>query len=492
MNPRALLGNSVWWLSCLPAWRKFRHVLTDPATTQANILRQLVQRAAETEFGREHQFSRIQHYSDFAAQVPIREYHEFSAWIDQIRAGRQNVLTPDRVIRLATTSGTASARKLIPYTAQLQQEFSRAVDPWIFDLFQTDPALLTGSAYWSVTPVIRDDRAEDSAVPIGFEQDTEYLGGFRSRLIDWVMAVPSNVQHAANLEEFRSRTLEHLKRRPDLRLISIWHPSFLRILLAELQDQSRDNWPGLRLISCWADAQAAGAVEELQKQFPGVQIQPKGLIATEAIVSIPFRGQFPLAVSSHFLEFLDDAGNSKLAHELTVGQQYEVIVTTGGGLWRYRLNDIVRVDGFIQNTPSIRFIGKAGCISDLFGEKLSEAFVSQVLNDLRSTKHLNGSFAMLAPHENFYVLYLQGEFAPALERKLDVLLRANPHYAYCRDLGQLSLPRIFKIAGDAHTTMLMRLNHQGQRLGDIKPAALSLLKDWNSHFQGEFIQTNPR
>ena len=57
--------------------------------------------------------------------------------------------------------------------------------------------------------------------------------------------------------------------------------------------------------------------------------------------------------------------------KLRKGNEYEVVVTTSGGLWRYRLGDRVLVDGFVQKTPSLRFLGRPGNVSDLFGEKAS-------------------------------------------------------------------------------------------------------------------------
>jgi len=489
MNPRATLANVAWWLSCLPAWWKFRRALNDPAAAQEALRRQLVGRAADTAFGLEHNFCMIRDYGDFAAKVPVRDYGELFPWIDRVRLGQSHVLTPDPVIRLATTSGTTSARKLIPYTRSLQAEFNRAVGPWIVDLFQSDPRLMAGTAYWSITPVLKDEKQEESAVPIGFEEDSEYLGGLRRKLIDWTMAVGPEVRHAATLDEFRHTTMEQLNRRRDLRFISVWHPSFLGILLAGATREPAEMWPGLRAISCWADGHSAVAAGELQKRFPGVRIQPKGLIATEAIVSIPFAGKFPLAVTSHFLEFVDGGGQIRRAHELTAGNQYEVLVTTGGGLWRYRLNDLVRVDGFLGQTPSIRFVGKTGHISDRFGEKLSEALVSQVLARLRTESQWDGPFAMLAPRDNVYVLYIQGMASPTIARRLDELLRENPHYAYCRDLGQLGPPRVFLVSNDAGAAMLARLSALGQRLGDIKAMALSPLDGWGEHFSGEFLNS---
>ena len=65
-------------------------------------------------------------------------------------------------------------------------------------------------------------------------------------------------------------------------------------------------WPRLGLISCWGDAHAALHLDELRRSFPGVEIQPKGLLATEAFVTIPFDDRTPLAIRSHFFEFLPE------------------------------------------------------------------------------------------------------------------------------------------------------------------------------------------
>src|SRR6185369_1456475 len=98
-------------------------------------------------------------------------------------------------------------------------------------------------------------------------------------------------------------------------------------------------------------------------------IQSKGLLATEAFVSIPWEAQHPVAVMSHFFEFASANGEILLAHELRHGETYSVIVTTAGGLWRYRLGDLVEVDGLAAATPSLRFLGRGTSVTDLCGEK---------------------------------------------------------------------------------------------------------------------------
>ncbi len=112
--------------------------------------------------------------------------------------------------------------------------------------------------------------------------------------------------------------------------------------------------------------------------------------------------------------------------ELRDGDECEVIVTNGGGLFRYRLGDRVVVDGKVGRTPSIRFLGRAGRVSDRFGEKLSEPFVAGTLSSIRQAMSLRWTFAMLAPEGDRYVLYVEGDVHEQLAARLDDMLRANP------------------------------------------------------------------
>ena len=181
-----------------------------------------------------------------------------------------------------------------------------------------------------------------------------------------------------------------------------------------------DIWPHLSLISCWADGPARAAAAVLARRCDGIAIQPKGLLATEAVVTIPFDGRHPLAICSHFFEFVEPDGRVRLAHELQRGMEYTLLLTTGGGLYRYKLCDRVLVDDFVHDTPSLRFLGRDDRVSDLFGEKLSDGFVAGVLDQLFTGAPPR--FAMLAPDRTAagiaYTLFVasDGPLEPDLAR----------------------------------------------------------------------------
>ncbi len=70
---------------------------------------------------------------------------------------------------------------------------------------------------------------------------------------------------------------------------------------------TKDIWPYLTLISCWTSAYAKTYVSDIMQYFPGVDIQGKGLLATEGIISFPLVGKngYVLSAQSHFFEFIE-------------------------------------------------------------------------------------------------------------------------------------------------------------------------------------------
>ncbi len=531
------LANRLWQWANFARWKRFGRALRDPGAAQRRLLRGYLRDNEGTVYGRRHHFARIDSAGAWRRRLPLVTYEDLAPFVDRIRNGEPAVLTHETVRRLVPTSGTTTARKLIPFTDLLGRELQRAIGPWCADLFHRHPSLRDGSAYWSISPTTADDSAKPSAVPVGFDDDTAYLGGLYRRLVDRTLAVPASVRHVGDLEAFRYATLAHLLAAADLALISVWHPTFLGLLLEPLQHHWTDLvadveagtlslprlaslpcrpprpdparaaelrlldpanpaalWPRLEVISCWADGHAAGAAAELSARFPQARLQPKGLVATEGFVTVPFHSTRPLAVTSHFFEFLDDRGQPHLVDELRAGSEYSVVVTTGGGLYRYRLQDRVRVEGMLAATPCLSFLGKEDRISDRRGEKLADGHVARVLERTLEPLCLGIAFAMLAPDDGEsaprYTLYLESARPPpaGLDSHLEQRLEENPHYRYCRQLGQLEPLAVFRVERAAHTVYIEHCRRAGQRLGDIKPTALSTEAGWSRRFPGGYTR----
>ena len=150
----------------------------------------------------------------------------------------------------------------------------------------------------------------------------------------------------------------------------------------------------------------------------------------------------------------------------------------------------MRITASCANTPCIEFLGKGDQVSDRFGEKLSAMFVATVLRDLCRKFTLSPQFNMLAPDGPGYTLFLQTQQAtpPSLAAALNELLSQNPHYAYCRLLGQLAPPRLFLIESTANETYIEVCRKHGQRLGNIKPAVLHRDPSWPEAFRGAYSE----
>ena len=484
-------------------YASFRDACAHPRATQLALLQHLLRANAQTAFGRAHDFARIGDIESFRAAVPIRSYDALRPWIDRAANGEPAVLTTAPVICCEETGGSASGSKLIPYTEAAIASFRAAVLPWLADLARQRPAAVAGRAYVAISPAGRAPRTTAGGIRVGLASEGAYLGADLVDAFATILAVPPQVGDHADLAVWRHATLLHLLAADDLTLISVWSPTFLiglvealpalaEPLVRALHNNSRDPararvveralarqpidtraiWPRLDTISAWAHGSSRVYADRLAQMFPTVNVQPKGLLATEAPVSVPWSGSpYPaVALTSCVIEFIDDAGDAWLADELRTGRDYRVVITTPGGLYRYDLADCVRCRDVVHGTPRLEFLGRAGLVSDLVGEKLTEAFVADALSVLDLPAALLARPAP-RPHYELLVGAPRDDHFDAAIARIEQRLRANPQYAYARAIGQLGaiVPRAVPDLGQR---MVTEMQARGRRIGDVKPIAL--------------------
>jgi hypothetical protein len=425
-----------------------------------NKLNSILNSNRQTLYGEKYGFENIKSVADFQKNVPVTTYEDYVNYIEKIKNGEQNILTKEKVLLLEPSSGSTSARKLIPYTKGLKREFSSAILKWLWDLNKNFPKLKYGQFYFSITPQVAQNN--DDGEIVGFGSDDEYIGGLVGKWIAKKFVVPNSVKSVTDMDEFWARTIDYIRRAKNLKLVSVWNPTFLLIMLEKAKMTGRELFPHLEVISCWADGNSKDYAEKLRTEFPDVYIQPKGLLATEGIMTIPIEGLGKRLTDSHFFEFKTEHGEFLTKDNLEAGQCYEIILTTSGGLYRYDIGDIVEYKG----NMCFDFVGKSGNVSDYFGEKLNEVHVRKVIADK--------VFRLLVPDEKNYILYSEND---ADEDKIDLGLRENFHYDYCRKLGQLDRVRLVRIKNGQRQYIENCLKF-GMRLGDIKPAYLSGRKGW--------------
>jgi hypothetical protein len=505
------------WAPILDAARvereRFARACAEPRAAQLGLLQRILADNAGCAFGRAHGFADIETVEAFQTSVPIRDYEGLRPWIERdaetaavapsypnLEEAR-SILTTAPIVAFEETGGSTSARKLIPYTQAGLTAFRSAVLPWLGDLAHERPATFAGRAYVAISPVARAPRVTAGGIPIGLASEGAYLGVDLAQAFASVLAVPAEVAQVQDIDQWRFLTLRQLLAADDLTFISVWSPTFLIGLMAALPalavpllkalredggDLARLRavstalsrepidtqliWPRLATISAWADGASRAYAQRLQAMLPHAHVQPKGLLATEGAVTLPWQGSNVPALTSTFLEFIEDNGDALLCDELHGDASYRVVMTTPGGLYRYDLGDRVRCVGHAGALPRLEFIGRAGIATDIVGEKLSEDFVTAALDNVGGAACL----AARATATPFYELLVDAEAGADLgphAARIEERLRANPQYAYARELGQLGpvAPRAVERLLDRYTQVQAQ---RGCRLADIKPPVL--------------------
>ncbi len=536
------ITHSAIFVSCYSAYKSWVAKTASVENSQQRLLFSILNKNRNTVFGKKFGFEKIQSIKHFQDQVFPQVYEDLESYIKRMLSGEIEVLTGERVLLFEPTSGSVSACKYIPYTKGLRQEFQAGIKPWLYLLYRDYPSIRSGVHYWSISPRVTRGLTQ-GGIPIGFEKDTEYLGLLSRVFLDRVMALPGEVTHVPHIENFRYLTLLFLLSHKDLTFISLWNPTFLKILLEALVDFResfiediksgslnppvklsktlkdyflwklnfcrrrsvevvsllRENqdpyslagalWPKLSLISCWSDANAKDQAIKLQRKFPYTPFQPKGLISTESFATFPYPGLEGgvLSLGSHFFEF-EKNGKYFLAHEISLGETYSLVVTTSGGLYRYQTKDQVKITGFHNQCPSMVFVGKEDSIVDLVGEKLSEGFLVKVMDEFLNKYSIEPEFWMVSPNPigNGYCLFIKStEILPVnLALEIDIKLRGSFHYSYARTLGQLEEFKVVALDNNINPSKLYleTCTKLGQKLGDIKPRRLHQSNVWYKVF----------
>jgi len=509
-RPWLALGKPAFAGLCRPAHDRFVAGLKAPRETQENLLKDLLSRQEGTEWGKYLGIHRNLSAEQFRQRIPLTDFDSksFSTWAEkQRREPNQAIMVPGGVRVFESTSGSSGRKKQIPYNRALLASFENYFKIWVYDWLRHGPKFKSLRTYLSVSPALRTLGEED-----GLLDDTEYLSLPLRFLLRPFLSVPPTLKNAGDLDRFRDLTCAYLAADAQLELISVWHPSFLSLLWDHLLKHRpriaailRDGksfgsgteraieallsaqaftpeqlWPELKMISAWDSANSRFAASQLRALFPHAQFQGKGLLATEAPLTLPLLGQdlggIPL-LTEVFFEFRDAEGRLFWIDEIETGKTYSLVISQKGGLLRYPMGDLVRVlKSRRENVPALEFLGREGEISDLVGEKISGTYLRTFEDSLVS--HFGFLHHCLLPRfseselSHYAILFdvanerldLQSSVARAWEQNLQL----SYHYRYARKLGQLGpvvakrIPRLRERLIDFYQ------QRQGAKMGDIK------------------------
>jgi hypothetical protein len=509
------------------------------AQTQAALLETMVRRNRDTAFGTEHGFRDIRGIGDYRRQVPIRQWTEISPYIDKVVKGQPGILTSEPPILYHWTTGTSGTPKMIPFTRSCDATTKHSARILLYTALRDNPKMLDGRIFALINPGI--DAYTETQVPYGSVSgnlyfrfpgfirqaysntyDAYHIEDLQSRLYTLLrFALDSNCSFAMTGNPSGLRTMFEMADRMSELLIKDIHdgtlsaqfdvpvhvraaavndlvpnPALARVLTEAKERNGAmrpiDYWPGLGLISCWLGGSMGHFAPSL-REWCGDKFQFRdiGYMASEGIFSIPLGNGTPdsaLALHSAFFEFIPEAdfghedAPALLAHELEAGQNYQVIVTTTGGLYRYAINDVIRVTEMDAGSPRIRFLYKGDNVQNIQGEMVSVDHVAAAMAAAIGAHGISlRHFQVVADQaERRYVLHVEPTRplpAPALRALLfgfEIELgRQNVNYEYFRAHKHLEPPalRLMQDGWVAH--IVAEQGGQGYRSAQFKPVVLT-------------------
>jgi hypothetical protein len=402
---------------------------------QRAVLRDLLQLNADTGFARHHQLHPQMSLSEFRSRIPVADYELFRPWIDRVADGDHSALLGpnNRLLMFALTSGTTHSSKRIPVTSRFLHDYRRGWQQWGVGVYKHFPKLpdlnivqissshrrsftsggtpcgnISGLVASMQNAVVRSLYTISADVAEVDQQQLKrrftlmlaladpYVGVFMTANPATLMQLFNEIDTAPEQlirdlhDGLRSQipadcpTADSLRRKLGPKPARA--AQLAEILKRRGKLTPREIWPCLQVLGVWTGGSAAAFRQDLKQICEDIPVWDHGLHASEGRMTLPLEpGQSTglLEIQTHFFEFLpvreEGSPNPVVleAHELEVGSEYYILLTTSSGLCRYHIRDVVRCTGFHGATPLLEFLHKGAHISSITGEKISESQVVQ-------------------------------------------------------------------------------------------------------------------
>ena len=524
----AIIGRKMW-----------RHLIKESKNcerAQRKVLTDFIEYAEETAYGKEHNFADISTPQDYQQSVPINSYETLKPYILRHTQGEANVLFPGKPFIYATTSGTTKDPKWIPITHKYNDEcYNGLTKLWFYTMLREKPDLLEGP---DLTVV---GRSEEGTAPDGtpygsfsghmnkhipeflkrlkvvpyqvydipdyfskyytllrlcIEHDIYWMTtGNPSTLLEIKRLIEENI--GLMIEDIEKGTLREDIEVPDAIRTVVTSPlkpnperadELRRIAAAHRDDLlPKHYWPNLTMINTWTQGNSGLYLKHAEGYFSeDAKIREFGYLATEARAGIILNCEQTASIlAAHllFFEFIrrDEYGSANpkvyLAHELEEGEYYYLLVTTPSGLYRYDMNDIVRIDGFYNEFPMFTFIQKGSGVTSLTGEKLSEdqylAAVKEIEKEMGFRTKFHIGFGDLDTSSyHVYVEFPAGIGAEATETFITTLdtklMEMNIEYKSKRESNRIREPQLRVLKENAFDDFKRECMRRGYRGGQFK------------------------
>lgn len=428
---------------------------------QEQFLHQLLQTHKDTELGRQYGLKDIKTIEQFQQQIPVLPFSGYEPYIERIAQGEKNILTPDPVVYLNTTSGSTGKQKLLPVTRRFQNSLGwanltsigflssalRARGQKFGKLLLTNTAQITGSTEGGIeygpggTGVMRMGKflyeqlfahpyqtlkASDSITRhylcFLFALREPSMRGMAANFPMLILRICNYLERYAEdlIQDLETGTIASwLKLEPEIRafLERQWSPAPARaaqlreILKSEGRLTPKLAWPQLSFVATARGGTSDFYFERFPNYLDDTPVFGAVFATAEGTLSIYHdlnNDGSILAIETGFFEFIPEdqweAEHPKtlLATEVKAGQLYRILMSNYSGFYRYDIGDVVEVLGFYEQAPLIVFRHRRGGILSSTTEKTTESHATQVMQALQQEFGL--------PLEDFCITLSENEF----------------------------------------------------------------------------------
>jgi len=531
----------------LGPWTKLLKLSKSPMKAQNKLLKEILDANKDSTFGQAHGFSSINSAQEYAKACPIQNYDSLQPFITDPHG---KGLTTEPAVFYQVTSGTTGSAKYLPVTKTGLSNDKKLQNMVAFTRYISNSCAYTGKIFAIVSPAI--EGYNDDGIPYGSASGLTYMNmpylarskyvvpyavfEIENYLIKYqlialfALSEPSVSLVATANPSTLVRLLEIINENTELLLTSLSFgikdfPGIEQTLLARIDkcltpDKNRaaalrkiftankklsylDIWPNLQQLVTWTGGSCGIALSSLKKGLAdSTDIVEMGYLASEVRATLTLGREIGLPTFMNtFYEFIErddweaDKHNVLLLDQLQKGKQYYIIITTVNGLYRYFMNDIIEVNGFYKQCPTIRFLQKGKGATNITGEKLYESQVLKAIQLLEGDQNIAVRFMQwLADEESaHYRVYLECEDAHLdnIEHYTQFLEQAlcdlNMEYRQKRASERLKIVEV-KLLKQGSGEEFKRFNlAKGQREGQYKTLSLIYSKDARFNFESHTL-----
>ncbi len=477
--------------------RKTEKWMANPLATQEKVFSNLISTAKDTKFGKDHDFESIKSHSDFVSRVPVRDYEGMKSYVEEIIAGKPDILWPGKPDYFAKTSGTTSGAKYIPITDVAIREQVKASRNAILNYIHK-----TGNSSFVDGKMIflqgSPELSEKSGIKVGRLSgiSAHYVPNYlqKNRLPSWETNCIEDWD--TKVEAIIGETLEE-----DMTVIAgipSWVQMYFERLVEKTGKPVGEIFPNFELFIYGGVNFApykARFRELIGRPVAEIELFPasEGFFAYQD--TWDQEGLLLLLDSGIFYEFIPaaefhDKNPTRLSlDEVELGVNYVLIPSTNAGLWAYNLGDTVR---FVSLNPyRIVVTGRIAHFISAFGEHVIAKEVEEAMREAQDKTGASVAEFTVAPminppegilpyHEWFIEFEKEPEDITAFKDLLDTSLqRQNSYYFDLIDgkiLQQLKITRVDKDGFQKYMKSIGKLGGQNkvQRLANDRTVAEKL------------------